>query len=262
MLVADAPVDLVLQDPAIVESSGLVVRDGLFVTANDSGDSGRIFTVDASGATVGVTSWPTTPTDVEALAPADGRYVWVGDIGDNTASRASVTVLRVPFGPGDRTVTPPAYALVYPDGPHDAEALLAAPDGRLLVVSKNLFGGAVYAAPRHLSASGPNELTKVTRTMGFVTDGAFFPDGRHYVLRDYGTAAVYTYPGNERVASFRLPDQQQGEGIAVDEDGWVHVSSEGQHSQVLRVVSVSAWAWLSGFVADAVRLLTAHGPAA
>ena len=262
MLAADALVDLAFRDPAIVESSGLVVRDGLFVTTNDSGDSGRIFTVDASGATVGVTSWPTAPTDVEALAPAAGRYVWVGDIGDNTASRASVTVMRVPFGTGDRTVTPPAYSLVYPDGAHDAETLLAAPDGRLLVVSKNLFGGAVYAAPRHLSASEPNELTRVTRTMGFVTDGAFFPDGRQYVLRDYRTAAVYTYPGNERVASFRLPDQQQGEGIAVDEGGWVHVSSEGVHSKVLRVVSVSVWGWLSGFVEEAARLLPGDGGAA
>ena len=255
-------VDFAFQDPAIVESSGLVASDGLFVTVNDSGDSGRIFTVDSSGATVGVTSWSPDPVDVEALAPAGPGEVWVGDIGDNTASRTSVTVMRVPFGPGDRTVTPPAYTLVYPDGAHDAEALLAAPDGRLLVVSKELLGGAVYVAPRHLSQTRPNRLEKVTRTMGFVTDGAFFPDGRHYVLRGYGTAAVYAYPGNERVASFRLPDQQQGEGIAVDSDGWVHVSSEGGHSRVLRVVSVSVWGWLSGFVAQVVGLLHGHGAAA
>ena len=254
--------DFTFQDPAIVESSGLVVGDGLFVTTNDSGDTGRVFTVDATGRTVGVTSWSLPPTDVEALAPAGPGEVWVGDIGDNTASRPSVTVVRVPFGPGDRTVTPPAYQLVYPDGPHDAEALLAAPDGRLLVVSKELFGGTVYAAPKRLSASGPNQLAKVTRTMGVVTDGAFFPDGRHYVLRDYGTAAVYTYPGNRKVGSFRLPDQPQGEGIAVDGDGWVHVSSEGLHSQVLRSVAVSVWGWLDGFVARAARLLTGHGAAA
>ena len=254
--------DFTFQDPAIVESSGLVVSDGLFVTTNDSGDTGRVFTVDATGRTVGVTSWSLPPTDVEALAPASPSEVWVGDIGDNTASRPSVTVVRVPFGPGDRTVTPPAYSLVYPDGAHDAEALLAAPDGRLLVVTKELFGGTVYAAPKRLSPAHPNELEKVTRTMGVVTDGAFFPDGRHYVLRDYGTASVYTYPGHRKVASVRLPDQPQGEGIAVDADGWVHVSSEGAHSQVLRSVALSVWGWLDGFVARAARLLTGHGAAA
>ncbi len=75
------------QDPAIVESSGLVaLGDGLFATTNDSGDSGRVFTVDDDGETVGVTTWASTPDDVEALAPAGDGEVWVGDIGDNPGS--------------------------------------------------------------------------------------------------------------------------------------------------------------------------------
>ena len=69
---------LAFQDPAIVESSGLVaLDDGLFATTNDSGDSGRVFTVDGDGETVGVTTWASTPDDVEALAPA-GRWRGVG----------------------------------------------------------------------------------------------------------------------------------------------------------------------------------------
>ena len=257
--------DFTFADPAIVESSGLVVRDGLFVTVNDSGDRGRVFTVDGSGVTVGVTSWSPAPVDVEALAPAGDGEVWVGDIGDNTASRASVTVLRVPVGPGDRTVTPPAYTLVYPDGAHDAETLLAAPDGRLLVVTKDLTGGTVYAAPRQLSTAEPNRLRPIADALGFATDGSFFPDGRHYVVRGYGRAAVYTWPGSREVASFRLPPQPQGEGIGVGEDGWVYLSSEGEHSEVIRAVAVSAWGWLReavGFVAGALRLLLGHGQAA
>src|SRR5688572_7529917 len=73
-------------DADIVESSGLVVTDtplgGLVVTTNDSGDSGRVFTVDPStGSTVGVSAWSPEPRDVEALAPAGPGHVWVGDIG-------------------------------------------------------------------------------------------------------------------------------------------------------------------------------------
>ena len=91
------------EDPEIVESSGLVVDDGLLVTTNDSGDSGRVFTVDpATGETVGVTQWSADPVDVEALAPAGGNEVWVGDIGDNRAERPSVFVARVPVGRGNR----------------------------------------------------------------------------------------------------------------------------------------------------------------
>lgn len=259
-------VDLTFRDPAIVESSGLVVRDGLFVTVNDSGDSGRIFTVDASGETVGTTSWADDPTDVEALAPAGDGHVWVGDIGDNPRSRGSIEVLRVPFGPGDRTVEPAAYELVYPDGAHDAETLLAHPvTGRLYVVTKDIFGGTMYAAPAELSADGPNELEAVVDAQAFATDGSFFPDGRSYVLRDYRGAAVYSFPDHERLAAFRLPAQPQGEGIAVAEDGSVHISTEGQFEDVLRVDTMTAWSVASsviGFVDRAVGLLLGHGAAA
>ncbi|MGB0101451.1 MAG: hypothetical protein WBP61_14330 [Nocardioides sp.] len=259
-------VDFTFEDPAIVESSGLVVRDGLFVTVNDSGDSGRIFTVDGSGATVGTTAWSPDPVDVEALAPAGPGEVWVADIGDNPGSRTTITVTRVPFGPGDRTVAPAAYTLVYPDGAHDAETLLAHPGtGRLFVVTKSIFGGTMYAAPRELSATEPNELVPVAGATAVATDGSFYPDGKRYVLRDYRTATVYSYPEHERLSSFRLPTQPQGEGIAVAEDGSVHISTEGQFADVLRLDTVTAWGWVSaaiGFVGDAARLLLGHGAAA
>lgn len=235
---AGAPgrVELTFRDPAIVEASALVVRDGLYLTVNDSGDRGRVFVVDSSGRTVGTTSWAEEPTDLEALAPAGPGEVWVGDLGDNTASRDTVRLLRVPYGRGDRTVTPTAYPLVYPDGPRDAETLLAEPrTGRLFVVSKTIFGGTVYAAPRRLSPDRPNRLRAVAGAPGLATDGAFFPDGRHLVIRGYGDATVYSYPSFEELGSFRLPEQEQGEGIAVDERGGIHVDTEGQHTDVLAV---------------------------
>ena len=234
---APSSVDFAFQDPAIVESSGLVVRDGLFLTTNDSGDGGRVFVVDGAGRTVGSTSWGPEPSEVEALAPAEPGYVWVADIGDNSAARESITVLHVPYGRTAQEVEPTAYTLVYPDHPHDAETLLAHPrTGQLFVVSKNVFGGTVYAAPRTLSATGPNELREVADPVkGVATDGSFFPDGRHYVLRDYVDATVYTFPGHEPIGSFPLPAQRQGEGIAVDERDVVHVSTEGQFTEVRSV---------------------------
>ena len=68
----------------------------LVVTTNDSGDTGRLFTVDPrTGQTTKVTQWSDDPTDVEALAPAGDGLVWVGDIGDNTARRDSVSVISI-----------------------------------------------------------------------------------------------------------------------------------------------------------------------
>lgn len=222
-------------DPDITESSGLVVVDGRFVTMNDSGDSARVFTLDPrTCATVGVTRWQADAIDDESLAPAGGHAVWVGDTGENISTRPSVTVARVPVGPGDRDVTAPVFKLAYPDGPHDAETLLRDPrTGRLYLVSKE-FIGHVYAAPAHLHA-GVNRLTEGGAVLGLATDGAFFPDGRHIVLRNYGQAAIYTWPDLDRVATVDLPHQQQGEGIGVAPDGRIYLTSEGPHAPVLEL---------------------------
>lgn len=232
-----APVAFTFADPEIIESSGLALVDGLVVTVNDSGDSGRVFAVDpASGETVGVTRWDEEPRDVEAVAPAGGGDVWVGDIGDNGATRDSVEVLRVPVGRGDRTVEPASYELVYPDGPTDAETLLAEPGtGRLVIVGKGLLGGVVYRAPARLDPDRPNRLRAIGTALPIATDGSFLPDGRHLVVRNYSRAEVYTWPDLAEVGAFDLPDQDQGEGLTVDDRGRLLLSTEGAGTDVLRV---------------------------
>ena len=201
-------------DPDIVESSGLVAVDGLVVTTNDSGDSGRVFTVDpATGATVGVTTWPTDPEDVEALAPAGPGHVWVADIGDNQHARASVSVLRVPVGRGDRDVVPEAYELVYPDGARDAEALVSHPvTGQLFLVTKGVFAGTVYAAPQRLRADRPNRLTEVGQAPGIVTDATFLPGGGGVVMRTYSDGPPVGVPvvAGRRVVAAARPGPGRG----------------------------------------------------
>lgn len=227
-------------DPDIVESSGLLVVQGtgagLVVTTNDSGDSGRVFTVDAStGSTVGVTSWTPEPTDVEALAPAGPGHVWVGDIGDNQRERTSIEVLRVPVGRGDRTASPETYELVYPDGSYDAEALVSHPvTGQLFVITKGVFFGTVYAAPQPLRADGVNRLQEVGQAPGIVTDATFLSGGGGVVMRTYGAAHLAAFGSWQPVSSIDLPQQDQGEGIALAGRDLL-ISSEGALSQVLSV---------------------------
>lgn len=223
-------------DSDIVESSGLAVVGPLVVTTNDSGDGGRVFTVDpASGQTVGVTSWSGEPVDVEALAAAGDGHVWVADIGDNRHVRDSVEVLRVPVGRGDRAAEPAPYELVYPDGAHDAEALLTHPvTGRLFVVSKGVFAATVYAAPARLRPDRPNRLAPVAQAPGLVTDASFLPGGGAAVLRTYSHAYVVGFPTWQPVTSWELPEQDQGEGVAADGADLL-VSTEGVGSTVLRV---------------------------
>jgi hypothetical protein len=162
--------------------------------------------------------------------------VWAGDIGDNTESRDTIQVSPVPVGPGNKDVDAPIYDLVYPDGPHNAETLMSDPTtGRLYLATKGVLGGTLYAAPAKLSADHPNELEPLGDVLPIATDGTFLPDGKHFVVRNYAVAAVYAFPSLEKVDQFRLPGQPQGEGIAVDADGTLLLSSEGVHTDVLRV---------------------------
>jgi hypothetical protein len=208
----------VLEGDDVFESSGLVDRGRVVFTNNDSGDDAVVYGVDSrTGRTVSRTTYADSVEDVEALAPGPGGTVWAGDTGDNRERRDDVQVYRVQ--------------------PRDGETLLVHPrTGRVLVVSKSVFGGTVYAAPPRLRAgSTPNRMRKFAQVAGLVTDGTFFPDGRHVLLRTYGTASVYTYPGFELVGTVTLPAQPQGEGISVSRTGRVLVSSEGVHADVLQV---------------------------
>ena len=224
-------------DPEIIESSGLIAHDGRFATVNDSGDSGRVFTVDpADGTTVAETSWDGEPVDVESMALMPDGDVLVGDTGDNAAERDSIELIRVPFGQ-DGVVDPTRYELVYPDGPHDCESLLVHPKtGQVLLVAKE-FIGRLYAGPERLDQDGPNRLEMLDdAVLPIATDGAFFPDGKHFILRGYVKAAVYAWPSLDQVGEpFILPEQAQGEGIAVGKDDAVYLSSEGTNSEVLRI---------------------------
>jgi hypothetical protein len=222
-------------DDDTFESSGLVDRGDVVFTINDSGDDAVVYGVDpASGRTVSHTTYADSVEDVEALAPGAHGTFWVGDIGDNRHSRDRIAVYHV--RPGEHDLAVDRFDLAYPDGPHDAETLLVQPrTQQVFVVSKSVFGGTVYAAPRTLASGRTNRLHAYARVRGLVTDGAFFPDGSHVVLRTYGEAMVYTIPVFGLAGTVRLPTQPQGEGISVGRDGRVLLSTEGVHADVLQV---------------------------
>lgn len=221
------------RDPEIIESSGLIARDNTFVTTNDSGDTGRVFIVDQrTGETLDEIGWADDPDDVEALAPGPGSAVWVGDIGDNNADRDEVTVALVDLAGGPTT----SFDLRYPGGAADAEALLSHPQtGQLFIATKSVFGGEFLAAPTRLRETKAHRMSALGRVAGLITDGAFFPDGRHFIVRNYSSAFVYAYPTLDLVGEFALPAQEQGEGLAIAGDSSVYLSSEGIEAPIVLV---------------------------
>ncbi|SDR73365.1 hypothetical protein [Actinopolymorpha singaporensis] len=236
-------------DARITESSGLAasaVHRGYFYTHNDSGDEPRVFLVDPRGRVAGTISLRTAENvDWEAIAPGPERRIWVGDIGDNTRVRDRITIYRFrePESPIDQPVEWSRFRFRYPDGAHDAEALLVDPrTARVYVVTKDPGGGAIYAAPANLVAGTTAPLTKVADAPAMVTDGAFLPDGSAIVLRTYADVRVLRWPGGkpERTIPLSQP-QRQGESLAVGADGKrLFLGSEGANSAVYELPFTAA----------------------
>ncbi|MEU9116759.1 hypothetical protein AB0D04_34675 [Streptomyces sp. NPDC048483] len=235
------------------EFSGLGVsgkHPGVIYALNDSGNTHQVFAVDCSGATgqlkATFTLGGATNTDWEAMAVGpdeSGRpSIHVGDIGDNLAGRAEITVYRFaePDQLADATVQPTAFRFTYSDGKHDAESLLIDPTNRQLYVASKVMGaaGKLYKAPLPPQPGQVNSLTPVREDPVWTTDGAFSPSGRSYVLRSGGplgpnTGYVYDAAGT-KLAEVALPAQPQGETVTYADCKTLLAGSEND-SQIWRV---------------------------
>ncbi|MEU4770766.1 hypothetical protein [Micromonospora sp. NPDC023644] len=217
----------------------MATTDRGFVMVNDGADDEarrRIFFLDDRCAVVRTVSYPSRPRDTEDLAVGADGTVWVADIGDNDRSRQTIAVWKLPPG----TDRPVLYRMAYPDGPHDAEALLVTDDDRPVVVTK--YSATLYAPSAALRPGTTAPLVKVgqvrlpasTTSNPFgalgrtaVTGGATAPDGRRVVLRTYADAYEFDVADGDVVAALTggtprvvaLPDEPQGESVTYDRDG-------------------------------------------
>jgi hypothetical protein len=227
-----------IRDPRITESSGLAASADRLWTINDGGTSLRVFELDRSCRVLRTIRAGIDPYDVEDLARAPDGAFWLADIGDNSLNRATVALERL-RPDGSATL----YRLTYPDGPHDAEAILLTPTGQLFIATKEPLASNVYTPAGPLSTIRPTPLRQVAST-GFlptgtaggpvgaagqvlVTGGAVAPDGRTVVLRTYTDAYVWAAPDGDVAMAIRsgqrrripLPPTAQGEAVAFSADG-------------------------------------------
>ncbi len=130
------------------------------------------------------------------------------------------------------------YRFTYPDGPVNAEALLADPKReRLWVISKEDGVGGVYALPSPMSASRtPMEAEKVGTARSQVTDAAMAPGGKRFVVRDYLSAEVFDgKPPRAPQARFGLPLQPQGEAVTWTADGKGLIVASEKSGELIQV---------------------------
>ena len=247
-----------ITDPGLAELSGLASDGRSWYAVADSGGALRVPVLNPADCSVrDVWTSATDPYDVEDLALAPDGAVWLADTGDNQRRRETVA-LHVLTGNGNSAL----YRLSYPDGPHDAEALLLDKSGIPYVVTKEPLGMAqIYrpAAPLQEGKTVPwapvgTVTLPTTDTPGgpiagvgtrLVTGGSVSPDGTMVALRTYTEAYLFEAPDGDVVAALRrppiripLPNELQGEAIAWEPDGTLLSASEGQ--QPVRALSGAA----------------------
>ena len=183
----------------------------VFWVHNDSGDRPRVYAVSRKGTLLGTYLLEgATAVDWEDMAigpaPGGGSYLYLADIGDNSAQRKSIRVYRVAEPRVDdrksrvsATLTRvTAFDFAYEDGARDAEGFMVdPPTGEFWIVTKReLAGNRLYrsGAP---DASRMNTL-RLAGTFPFVgtTGAAISPDGLQVLIRRYSnispaTAASY-----------------------------------------------------------------------
>lgn len=264
-----------LKDRAVKESSGIAASGsspGVFWTHNDSGDGPFVYAFDRQGRARGV--WRVEGAraqDWEDIArgpgPESGRsYLYVGDIGDNGGKRDSIVVYRFPepsVEPADAAesnrkdarATAPAEALrlKYPDGPHNAEALLVHPSsGDIYIVTKGGSEAGVYRLSASASALEVGTLTRVATIRGpgffgaLITGGDISPDGLRVALCDYangyelrlptGSGQSFDEVWKQTPVIISLGARKQGEAVGYRHDGAALLAtSEGLPAPLIEV---------------------------
>ena len=248
--------------PAVLrESSGLAISrtyPGVYWTHNDSGDRPHLYAINATATLLAIFDVEgAEAVDWEAMAlgrcPGTGgtSCLYVADIGDNGVNRELVTIYVVEEpdpSVGDGTVALlGTVSFVYPDGPHNAEALAITADADLVVITKErsrttwLFeilagdvGTAVVDGGMLTLGAGRRLPIRPDPVVGrLVTGAALNPDGDTLAVRTYSEIYFFRWPVSDppELAAdvcFLGELEPQGEAVAFDEDGRLTLTSESR----------------------------------
>lgn len=255
-----------VENASVNEASGIAAsrqNSNVLWAHNDSGDSARVYAMNIQGTHLGIYNLAGIgATDWEDMAigpgPVPGQsYLYLGDIGDNLAVRASIQVYRVAEPAVGATQTPvtvnlggaETITLVYPDGARDAETLMVDPlTNDIYVVSKRESQSRVYRAAYPQSTGATITMQYVGQLpWGWATGGDISWDGDEILIRGYGNASLWSRPqgGNlwdafaSPATSVPLVAEPLGEAIAFDAAGIGYfTTSEGSNPPIYHFARV------------------------
>jgi hypothetical protein len=244
------------------EVSGLAVsrKNPDVIWLHNDGDEKQVFAVTTAGQLVARARVNVQLTDVEDIAigpgpEADIDYLYIGDIGDNESSRPNVRVVRI-AEPALKTVRDEKldasevaeFRLRYPDGPHDAEALLVDPTtGDVFIVVKEEDRSRLYRAAADALRTDAVAMLELVGYLNVddVSAGDISAAGDLIILRDEDRGWIWNRPSGASIASSfqRAPrpvlvraagQAQNGEAVGFTPDGkGYYTVSEGDQEAIV-----------------------------
>lgn len=246
LLFTTAPVVDTMQRQEYNELSGIassVTNPGILYVHEDDAGTNIVPLTNAQGDDLGKLVLDNISTrNIEDVRVAPGpeagkSYIYLADIGDNNASRKTITIFR--FAEPvlkDLSGTSAIHVqsidkieLAYPKGAVNAETLLVDPVTKdIFVASKETSRSTIYMATYPQSLTSTTVLKSVVKTdLDLLTSGDISPGGSEILLRNKGQIWYWKRTAGQSVAQTILTapqaapyagNEHQGEGICFMHD--------------------------------------------
>jgi hypothetical protein len=222
----------------------------------------QVYAVSTNGQLLATWTLGQAVSDLEDIAIGPGplpelNYIYVGDIGDNGASRPSIRVYRAaePAAYAYQAANPlsrafpmvEGFTLQYPDGSHNAEEMMVDPlSGDLYIATKEANRSRIYRAERAQLTNGATVTLAFVLELDFdiVSAGDIRADGFEIILRQEEFAKVWQRSAGQTIGQalagtpkaarvIGTPTEPNGEGISFAGDGMGYYTiSEGTNPRI------------------------------
>lgn len=235
-----APGDTItMADASIATSRGIAAdRASQVYWLAPAADQPQVTAIGADGQIAGQVGFDATPSEIEALSYAND-HLYVGDIGDAAQSRSSIMVYRIEFLQYGVSVSYSMWTLSYPDGPHQAKAMLVSPRGNIYIVTYGAPGG-IYLAEVAGQFASSVELVRVADAPNWVTDAVFTDEG-NAAMRSYTGVTMVNMHDFTFTAQGRAPAQAAGEGLSLALSGGGLMTSSVGSGELTEMAIPTTW---------------------
>jgi hypothetical protein len=249
------PQEFTVKEPTLNETSGIAdskANPGYLWVQQDSGHPPEIELLQHDGAYLrsvhlaNIVNRDWEDIVLSAGPKPDRHYLYIAETGDNLMVHPDYAIYRLiePVVGTDTVQQIDKIAFFYPDGSHNAEAIMVDPDTKdIYIITKNELRSKIFRLSYPYSATVMNKAEEVgSLSYNFAVSAAMSSSGKEIVIKTYD--AIYYYPRltgetilgalNKKPVSLPYQQEPQGEAIvfANNDSGYYTLSEKALASSI------------------------------